>query len=327
MRTCLGLLFLLLVSLASGQAQKLRPYQRIQILCPSNPALNCERSISGNGTIRIPTLGTLLIGGLSHTEAQRLLSERWWVLKGIRQKFRVELATDSTESVVLFGPLEYTGKYPFREGLLLADALMDANPGSLADLTKIEVYDTANKRMVVDIEEDPYFTLKPADRIVVGRAKTASEVVIVGGVMNPGSIPYHKGMKLEDAIAVCGGFHPHGDLERLTLVRDGLGQAAAPAMKLQRGDVIRIPLVDKPLYITVHGAVNKPGSCPFKSGMTLTQLLPFVGGTSREANLDRVVIKPLKGKAMVVSLVRINSGSDADAIIPDQATITVESVR
>ena len=69
-------------------------------------------------------------------------------------------------------------------------------------------------------------------------ARASSDLITVGGaVSNAGLLPYRKGMKLTDAIAVAGGA-AKGATDKITLVRRGLHQ------RFVRPDLAGGPVMD-----------------------------------------------------------------------------------
>lgn len=311
--------------MAVAEEIKLRPQQRIRLTCLSNPSLTCVRTVAANGTVAVPSVGWVVVAGMGLKDAAHLCEEQVRFKTGQPSSFNIHLIAEDVQPIFVVGPLGYSGTYPFRKGLLVQEVVINCTPLPLADTSIVEVWDVLNKRRVIDIGDDPY-ELRPGDRVIVPRAKTPNQVFVVGGVMKPGAYAFTRHMKVKDALAAAGGYHPHGDIARMSIEHDGIGEATTLDRDLKRGDIIRIPLVDNPRYITVSGAVLKPGSYPYRENMPLTELLPFLE-FAPNADLNNIWIQPLKGRGTRANLNRIKTGQEVSPSLPPGAAVTIGAVK
>jgi protein involved in polysaccharide export with SLBB domain len=125
---------------------------------------------------------------------------------------------------------------------------------------------------------------------------------VVGNVWTPGLIGFSPGMRLSDALRAAGGVKPDTYLAdvQVSRVRPDSGRmmfrtalvdttgAVVDDMQLKDGDEIRtFALHDfrQERFVTISGAVRKPGKVQFRDGMTLRDLVLQAGGVKESALL------------------------------------------
>ncbi|WP_324669260.1 SLBB domain-containing protein [Geochorda subterranea] len=151
----------------------------------------------------------------------------------------------------------------------------------------------------------PRLAVQPGDILVVPRAQR--DVVVLGAVARPGTYPLRSGARLLDALAAAGGVVHERAGEELTVRRQGRseplrvsvrqlveqGDPAAVNVALEPGDVIFVPEVER--QVAVVGEVLRPGSVPYRAGMTVADVLAQVGGLTERADPARASIHRLSG--------------------------------
>jgi protein involved in polysaccharide export with SLBB domain len=133
------------------------------------------------------------------------------------------------------------------------------------------------------------------------------KVMIAGNVWAGGQVGYRKGIRLSEVIRTAGGLKPDTYLDEVQIVRllpdgthsvlrpkllDTLGRAE-PDIELQDADDIHIFSQSEfrpERYVTVGGAVNRPGKVPFSTGLTLRQAILNANGLQESAYLTEVEI-------------------------------------
>jgi protein involved in polysaccharide export with SLBB domain len=91
--------------------------------------------------------------------------------------------------------------------------------------------------------------------------------------------------------------------------------ATATMAVLQAGDTIEVPLVAERKYVAVTGAVNRPGSVAFRTGMKLTEAIVAAGGPAPDADFTRIEVRSLGGKKVRANLAAIRSGKQRDPVL------------
>jgi protein involved in polysaccharide export with SLBB domain len=156
-----------------------------------------------------------------------------------------------------------------------------------------------------DSEDTVAVSLLPADSITIlaVRGGRRNAVTISGSVWQPGTFRLDVGMRLWDLIRAAGGLRPDTYEGRAQIVRvdpDSTRQMfgffldtngnPAPATNpvLQEGDQVTIfSRIDfRPLrFVTVEGAVGKPGPVAFSDSMTLRDAILLAQGLTDDAYL------------------------------------------
>lgn len=146
----------------------------------------------------------------------------------------------------------------------------------------------------------------PAPRVSVRVREYNSQFVWVrGAVVRPGRKPLRSGSRLVDALLDAGGFQPGASgevtLERVSgVLPDGSRSGAfrfagnpTPeelellSLRLEPGDVITAGVQQ---WVTVSGAVKKPGRYPFEGALTVSRVVEAAGGLLRTGS-ERVILR------------------------------------
>lgn len=143
--------------------------------------------------------------------------------------------------------------------------------------------------------------------------RVAGYVNLQGEVVKPGSYSLlYYGERLSELIERAGGLTPQANPNGLNLTRDGVsvGVDFAAAMAgpqttddpvLRDQDRITVPIMDN--TVAVSGAVNFPSRSVFRDGMSLKDVLALAGGTTDDADLDRISVEFANGTRRTVSKV------------------------
>jgi polysaccharide biosynthesis/export protein len=171
-------------------------------------------------------------------------------------------------------------------------------------------------RVVVDVGPDqfaggtvPAVPLSPGDSVTVlpVPSRVRGYVTVRGNVWVEGEVGFTPGMKLSDAIRLAGGPRPDVYLDRILLSRtnedstrvqlrsafaDSTGKLVQD-LTLQDQDEIRVFARSAFLptrYVTVVGAVQRPGRVPYREGMTMRDVVLLAGGVTEDADLTAAEI-------------------------------------
>lgn len=157
---------------------------------------------------------------------------------------------------------------------------------------------------------DPLTTLAQLGSQTV--VQTSAEVIdmdklthfaVLGEVHKPGVFPISLDMTLSRAIEQAEGLTGAADAHRITIQRTVGGKSQVTSYDLQSilssgkgnpkiaaGDTVYVPCDARDTF-TILGAVNKPGIYPAAPRMTLSAAIEKAGGPTRNAAMDRVMIK------------------------------------
>ena len=170
--------------------------------------------------------------------------------------------------------------------------------------------------MVVDVAPDqltggvvPAVPVSAGDSVTVLAVpqRLRGYVTVKGNVWVEGQVGLTPDMKLSDAIRVAGGPKPDAYLDRILISRinedstrtqlrssfaDSTGKVSED-LSLQDQDEVQVfsraTFLPQP-YVTVVGAVRSPGRVPFRSGMTMRDVVLLAQGVTEDADLTEAEI-------------------------------------
>jgi protein involved in polysaccharide export with SLBB domain len=161
--------------------------------------------------------------------------------------------------------------------------------------------DLVKFRITGESRYNPY--LREGDMVYVPPRKTAdNNIGVMGAVVGPTNVEFVAGDSLKDLIRVGFGLKPLADPTHSLLARESLQggmdtvrvdvaailEGRAPDLALQPGDRLVVPEQPETRagdFVTVEGAVGRPGRYPITSERTtLRDLLRLCGGFSDDAN-------------------------------------------
>ncbi len=171
-------------------------------------------------------------------------------------------------------------------------------------------------RVVVDVAPEemaggtaPAVPMSAGDSVTVLSVadRLRGYVTVSGNVWVEGEVGFRPGMKLSEAIKLAGGPKPDVYLDRILVSRtnddssriqlrssfaDTTGRVRSD-LTLQELDEIRVFSRSAFLptrYVTVTGAVQRPGRMPFREGMTMRDLVLLAEGVTEDADLREAEI-------------------------------------
>lgn len=178
-------------------------------------------------------------------------------------------------------------------------------------------------RVVIDVGPDQFDgTALPALPMAAGDSVTVfgltqrvrSYITVKGNVWVEGTVGFTPGMHLSDAIRLAGGVRPDVYLERILVSRlaedssmvqlrsafaDTTGKVKDDIL-LRDQDEIRVfsrTSFRPELYISVVGAVRKPGRVLYREGMTVRDAVLLAGGLTEDAYLKEAEIARIANRS------------------------------
>jgi len=224
----------------------------IRVSVFQNPDLTLESRLTEAGVVSYPLLGTLRLGGLSVTAAERLIAD------GLRNgnfvkspQVTVVVLQVRGNQVSVLGQVNRPGRYPLElADTRLTDVLAMAGGTAPGGADMVVISGTRNGqpfRVEVDLpavfapggrEKD--IVLLNGDAVWVDRQPV---VYIYGEVQRPGPMRLERDLTLMQALATGGGLTPRGTEKGIRVHRrgsNGAVQAVETRMdeKLREGDVV-----------------------------------------------------------------------------------------
>ncbi|MFI5385682.1 MAG: polysaccharide biosynthesis/export family protein [Fimbriimonadales bacterium] len=331
----LRLLFSFFFLLSLAYAQRLAPGDKIRIVCEQEPTLSVERILGPTGDATLPLLGRVILAGKSITEAESELER----LAGAKLRsdyivIAIALIPDESRPIEFAGAVTRSGTVPYHSGMTLQEVVKLAEPSVAAATEAVEITGSDGSKWIVDLTRNGGATkLRPGDRVFFPRAEGSSDVIILGGVVRPGSKPYNRDLTLRGLVELAGGITGHGQSGKIRLERKGQPartidiDSSDGALKLERGDVVVVPLVENGRFVTVAGFINHPGLIEFREGMTLSQAVQAAGGLSMLAGPEAISVKRVGEWKRRFDLAKIGAGKEKDLVLKAGDTIEVPSAK
>ena len=246
---------LLALLLASGPTHaqapateyRLGPGDVVRITVYQSPDLTLETRIGEAGTISYPLIGSVRIGGLGVTQAERAIADGLRTgnfLKAPQVSLMVVQVRANQVSVL--GQVGRPGRFPIETAdMRLSDLLATAGgiaPGGADILTLVGTRNGQPFRKELDVQSvirserraDDLF-VQNGDVLYVERAPV---IYIYGEVQRPGTLRLERGMTVMQVLASSGGLTLRGTEKGLRINRkgpDGKTQVVQPAMD----DIVR----------------------------------------------------------------------------------------
>lgn len=239
-----------------------------------------------------------------------------WAAEPLSVDVSYELGAGDTVRVDVLGQPEMSGSFPVG-----VDGAIDL---PYAGRVAVAGHTLSGATVQIEARLRDGYVLNPQVVLVVERI-TSKLVKVTGGVAAPGEYPLtKKSVHISDILVRAGGLidpaTPRAELFRegptgrevlsvdLFLITKG---DAAADVEVLPGDSLVVPQAQQ---IFVDGMVQKPGSLPFRDGMTLSTAVAAAGGVTGTALLGKV--KLIRGESQtVVNLRRVLKGLDADVAL------------
>ncbi|HTM61999.1 MAG TPA: polysaccharide biosynthesis/export family protein [Burkholderiales bacterium] len=214
----LTVLFLSALALP-GLAQtpdKLGPGDAVHITVFQQPDLTTDARVSDSGSISMPLVGHVKVGGQTTNEAANTISEALKSGQFLKNpQVAVALTTLRSRQVSMLGLIVHPGRYPLEEShTRLPDLIAAAGGIGAGGDETVTIIRDGKATKVNSLSKD--FELKGGDTIYVNSAPV---FYIYGEVMHAGAYPVKSGMTVMQAISLGGGITPRGSENRIKLRR------------------------------------------------------------------------------------------------------------
>jgi polysaccharide export outer membrane protein len=212
---------------AAAPDYKLGPGDAIKVQVYQNPDLTVEARVSENGTISYPLVGSVPIGGMSISEAEKRIAlalQKGQILK--QPQVNIVLLQVRGNQVSVLGQVQRPGRFPLETTTVRVSDMLAAAGGVTPTGDDVLVVsgtrDGKPFRKSIDIpalfagtRSQDDVVLAPGDTLYIAKAPT---FYIYGEAQRPGTYRIERGMTVLQALAQGGGPTPRGS-ERLRLNR------------------------------------------------------------------------------------------------------------
>jgi polysaccharide export outer membrane protein len=206
----------------------------VRVTVFQQPDMTTETRVSENGTITVPLLGPVPVGGVTATRVEERIATLLKTRGFVRDpQVIVTVLQFKSRPVSVLGLVSRPGRYTLEEGVYrLSDVLALAGgalPDGANEVTLVRVVGGRSQKLDIDMPalfKSGDFTNNPeiiaGDSIYVPRAPL---FYIYGEVNRPGAFRIDKGMTLMQALSMGGGVSLRGSEKNIELRRpDANGQ-------------------------------------------------------------------------------------------------------
>lgn len=213
----LSLLFLLIPLSAHPQVQKLGTGDAVRVTVFQQPDLTTEARISDKGTVSMPLVGEVKVGGLTQAEASGAIAAEYKKGKYLKNpQVSVALTTVRSSQVSVLGLVARPGRYALDDTSANLSHVVAAAGGIAAGGSESVTVIRGGKSQKIDLLTKD-FQMQNGDTVNVDRAPV---FYIYGEVARSGAYRLEPGMTVMQAIAAGGGITPRGSDRRLKMRRN-----------------------------------------------------------------------------------------------------------
>jgi polysaccharide export outer membrane protein len=309
--------------------------------------------VGRDGSVNFPKLGAITVTGLTFEDARALIDTRVsQQLIGVEAV--VTLGRLRAIGVFMAGEVRVPGAYSVSALTTVTQALFQA--GGVTDIGSLRNIQVRRGGKIVTIFDvydllmrgDPSGDIRLQSGDVLFVPTIDSVVEIRGEVRRPMAYELVGGETVADLINMAGGFTKEAFADLAVLIRTSLEgglptaesvnllESKTASLSLRDGDILQVPSTGDTLSngVSVEGAVYRPGSFGWKSGMRVSDL---IGNAERDllpiADLTYSLIVRVKNELLDIEVMQfslieslLEPGSDKDPLLNVRDQILVFAV-
>ena len=311
---------------------------------------NYKLRISPEGTINIPYVGIVNVGGQTIEQAtQRIRSRLVSIYPNMRSgntKVNISLGNIRSIKVTLLGEVTRPGTYTLPSLATVFNALYSSGgPAENGSFREIEVI--RNNRIIAKLDIYEFLlrgfqrnNLRLQDQDVIRIPTYRKRVEFAGEVKRPAIFEARDNETLQDVVSFAGGFTSGAYTARIKVIQNTPKERritdvffeAFTSYVPQNGDrYFAEPILDRfENRVTISGSVFRPGQYQLESGLTLGQLIRKAEGVTEDAFLSRGYITRLRPdntpELISFDLAKILSGTATDITLKREDEVTISSI-
>ena len=329
----------------ASSTYRLQPYDLIDVDVYSEADLHKPARLGSDGTVLLPLIGSVKVGGLTVTEATDLIAKRYGdgFVKNPSVLITVLKYRKSTFSIL--GQVNKPGIVEIPEG---ADISIMEAVSLAGGFTKTAAENAVTVKRTVDGKDQVFrvkagemaqnanavpFDVQPGDMIVVPTSDYLdSHFTVVGQVNKPGlfDIPDGAHMSIVDAISMAGGFSSGASQGSITVRRTKGGNVTilkvkrsdlaldttAPSFEILPGDSIVVPYRNS--TFSILGQVQKPGIYEIVDGthVNIIDAILMAGGYTKTAAQNSVSVKRVVNGKLTTLKVHARDMAEEEGVVP-----------
>jgi protein involved in polysaccharide export with SLBB domain len=280
--------------------------------------------VGRNGTINIPRIGPVAVGGLSFRTMKNNVVKRIQTIEGVQAS--VSMGELRSVTIFVVGEVARPGQYTVSALSNVTNALFTAGGitkrGSLRNIelrrggrrvAKLDFY-----KFLLSGNNFSSIRLKAGDVIFVPVVKNMAAVA--GSVRRSALYEFKKKTSLKDIIKLAGGFTPAAWLNRIQVDRfeeggyqvvldiEAPSSGALPDFEIKDGDIIRVfQIVERDKNaVYLSGNVKRPGKYEYKEGMRIGDVIQTYDALLPETYFEYAVIHRLEPPLYTERIISFN---------------------
>ena len=290
----------------------------IQIKVLDQPNLSLVTTISSDGSITFPHLGTVHIKGMSVPKIEEEITQRLSEGYVKYPVVTVSLVKSMSRTILTYGEIRHIGKIPFDDNMTIMRTMSiaggvseggkhgrvkvkrkDGESGKYKDIIESQLDDG-----IIENKEVEETLLQPDDILIVERNKT---FLIQGDVASRGRVVLERGMTVLSAILQAGGVFEEGRYGKIKVRRkqDGESGKYKDIIESQLDDGIienkeveetllqpdDILIVERNKTFLIQGDVASRGRVVLERGMTVLSAILQAGGVLEEGRYGKIKVR------------------------------------
>ncbi len=311
---------------------------------------NHSLTITPEGTINIPYVGVVAVGGMTIEQATaRISSALATVYSAIRTgatKVTVALGDIRSIKVILTGEVVKPGSYTLPSVATVFNALYySGGPSESGSFRNIKLIRSGKEIARLDIYEflingDFTGNIRLEDQDVLMVPPYESRVTVQGEVKRPAIFELKEGETFDVLLAYAGGFTENAYQARVKVTKrtareqriEDLLNSQFANYEPRSGDAY---VVDRLLSrfenrVNIAGAVFRPGDYELSPGLTLSMLIKKAEGLKEDAFLNRGTILRLKDdlqrERLAFNVAGVLAGTEPDIELNREDEVTISSI-
>lgn len=267
-----------------------------------------DLTVSRDGTIFFPNIGSLTVAGMSFDEMKKYLTGQARNIIGAETS--ITMGSLRSIQVFVLGEVKNPGVYTVSAMSTMANALIaSGGPSGIGTLRRVELKRANKKIATLDLYDfllsgNRANDLRLQNGDVVFVPTVGPLVGIAGNVKRPGIYELNGSTDLESALGLAGGIIPTAYTQQIQVERIERNKRRIiadidadkdgnPGIKLQDADFVKVFSINggEANAVFLNGNVSRPGKYELKEKLRLRDILTDEKALLKETHLDYGLIK------------------------------------
>ncbi|MBI4698798.1 MAG: SLBB domain-containing protein [Nitrospirae bacterium] len=304
---------------ASSDHYKVGLDDMLQIKIIDYPDLSQLATVSSDGSITFPYIGTVYVKGMTLSEVEAEITQK--LSEGFIKYpvVSVSLYKSMSEKIFVYNEVGKGGEVPFEENLTVMNALSITGgvpQNGTYGIVKIRRQQKGKQgykdidvdlKSIIDGNKEADILLQPDDKLIVQRNKS---FFVQGEIYRPGEYIIDKDMTVVKALSAANGVTANGLFGKIKIKRkqkedieykdiavidinNGTIEGSEGHMSLQPDDIL---IIERNKTFFVQGEVGRPGEFVLEKGMTIVKAISTAGGVTNSGLYGKIKIKRKEGE-------------------------------